>query len=114
VRVATLPSINGGKYMRKTATDCGERFKTINILINNASTQAMCDDLAEIDLDQVENTFQSNIIQMFAITKFSLPHMNKGDSYVLTHPRHSLPSISYTRLWVNVSPAKWLTDMFLA
>jgi NADP-dependent 3-hydroxy acid dehydrogenase YdfG len=44
----------------------------------------MCDDLAEIDLDQVENTFQSNIIQMFAITKFSLPHMDKGDSYVLT------------------------------
>jgi short-subunit dehydrogenase len=30
----------------------------------------------------VENTFQTNIIQMIAITKFALPHMNKGDSYV--------------------------------
>ncbi|KAL4863597.1 hypothetical protein BDV12DRAFT_177288 [Aspergillus spectabilis] len=59
-----------------------KKFGTINILINNASTQFSCGDLAEISLDQVENVFQSNIIQMFAMTKFSLPHMNKGDSII--------------------------------
>lgn len=42
----------------------------------------MCSDLAEIDLDTVEDVFKTNIIQMFAITKFALPHMGKGDSYV--------------------------------
>jgi hypothetical protein len=30
--------------------------------------------------EDVESTFKSNIIQMFAITKFALPHMEKGGS----------------------------------
>ncbi|OJJ53530.1 hypothetical protein ASPSYDRAFT_94730 [Aspergillus sydowii CBS 593.65] len=57
-----------------------ERYGHINILVNNASQQYMCSDLAEIDLDTVEDVFKTNIIQMFAITKFALPHMGKGDS----------------------------------
>ncbi|KAL2855799.1 hypothetical protein BJX68DRAFT_264147 [Aspergillus pseudodeflectus] len=69
-------------FCKKAVDKHIEQYKTLNILVNNASTQAMCDDLAEIDLDQVENTFQTNIIQMIAITKFSLPHMNKGDSII--------------------------------
>jgi NADP-dependent 3-hydroxy acid dehydrogenase YdfG len=40
----------------------------------------MCADLAEINLDDVESTFRSNILQMFAITKYALPHMKKGAS----------------------------------
>jgi short-subunit dehydrogenase len=40
----------------------------------------MCKDFAQINLDSVESTFQSNIIAMFAMTKFALPHMEKGSS----------------------------------
>jgi NAD(P)-dependent dehydrogenase (short-subunit alcohol dehydrogenase family) len=40
----------------------------------------MCPDFAEIDLDNVESTFRSNILQMFAMTKYALPHMEKGGS----------------------------------
>lgn len=46
--------------------------------MNNASKQIKCTDMAEIDLDNVESTFKSNIIQMFAITKYCLPHMREG------------------------------------
>jgi hypothetical protein len=28
--------------------------------------------------------FQSNILQMIAITKYALPHMSRGDSWVET------------------------------
>lgn len=42
----------------------------------------MCKDFSQIDLDVVESVFRSNILQMFAMTKFALPHMKKGDSYV--------------------------------
>jgi NAD(P)-dependent dehydrogenase (short-subunit alcohol dehydrogenase family) len=52
-------------------------------LVNNASKQVMCKDFAEIDLDNVESTFRSNILQMFAVTEYSLPHMKKGSAYVL-------------------------------
>ncbi|KAL4931450.1 uncharacterized protein BDV17DRAFT_288987 [Aspergillus undulatus] len=59
-----------------------KQFGKINILINNASKQYMCTDFTEIDLDQVQDVFETNIIQMFAVTKFALPHMSKGDSII--------------------------------
>lgn len=59
-----------------------DEYGIIHVLVNNASKQIMCEDFAEIDLDNVESTFRSNILQMFAMTKFSLPHMKKGASYV--------------------------------
>lgn len=57
-----------------------EAFGVIHVLVNNASKQVMCDDFADIDLDTVESTFRSNIIQMFAVTKYALPHIPKGGS----------------------------------
>ena len=54
------------------------RYKRIDTLVNNASKQFKCENFAEIDLDNVESVFRSNILQMFAITKYSLPHMKKG------------------------------------
>lgn len=54
------------------------RYKRIDTLVNNASKQIKCTDMAEIDLEDVESTFRSNILQMFAITKYSLPHMREG------------------------------------
>lgn len=56
------------------------RYGQIDILVNNASKQVMCKEFAEIDLDTVESTFRSNILQMFALTKYALPHMAKGSS----------------------------------
>ncbi|PHH64345.1 hypothetical protein CDD81_4702 [Ophiocordyceps australis] len=61
-----------------------ERFGMIHILVNNASKQFMCDDISEIDLGNVESTFRSNILQMFAMTKYSLPHMEKGGCIINT------------------------------
>jgi NAD(P)-dependent dehydrogenase (short-subunit alcohol dehydrogenase family) len=65
---------------RKAVEKHVEKFGKIHVLVNNASKQIMCDDFAKIDLDNVESTFRSNILQMFAITKFALPHMEKGGS----------------------------------
>lgn len=61
-----------------------EKYGKLNILVNNASKQITCKDIKEIDLDDVESTFQSNIIQTIALTKFALPHLSKGDSIINT------------------------------
>ncbi|KAI0071064.1 general stress protein 39 [Panus rudis PR-1116 ss-1] len=61
-----------------------QKFGKIDILVNNASKQTMEKDFANIDLDNVESVFKSNILQMFAITKFALPHMSKGASIINT------------------------------
>jgi NAD(P)-dependent dehydrogenase (short-subunit alcohol dehydrogenase family) len=59
-----------------------DRHGALNVLVNNASKQYSCSNFAEIDLEKVEDTFQSNILQMIAITKYALPHMSKGDSII--------------------------------
>jgi len=44
--------------------------------------QEMCQDIKDIDLDVTEKTFQTNIISMFAMSKYALKHMNRGDTIV--------------------------------
>ncbi|KAF3904024.1 hypothetical protein AA313_de0206956 [Arthrobotrys entomopaga] len=61
-----------------------QEYGRIDILVNNASKQEMEKNFEDIDLDTVESTFQSNILQMFAITKYALPHMQKGSSIINT------------------------------
>ncbi|TFK41814.1 NAD(P)-binding protein [Crucibulum laeve] len=59
-------------------------FKKLDILVNNASKQIMCKSFEDIDLKNVESTFRSNILQMFAVTKFALPHLKRGSSIINT------------------------------
>ncbi|GLB35857.1 putative KR domain containing protein [Lyophyllum shimeji] len=60
------------------------KFGKLNILVNNASKQIKCKKFEDIDLQQVESTFRTNILQMFAVTKFALPHMKRGASIINT------------------------------
>lgn len=57
-------------------------FGKLNILVNNAAMQEMCENLQDIDLNVVEKTFRTNILSMFALTKFALPHMKRGSTIV--------------------------------
>ncbi|KAK9851762.1 uncharacterized protein MYU51_009251 [Penicillium brevicompactum] len=61
-----------------------KRYGTINILVNNASKQYMCEVFENIDLDKTEDIFRTNIVQMIAMAKFALPHMNRGGSIINT------------------------------
>ncbi|KAL2753785.1 hypothetical protein ACRALDRAFT_1064998 [Sodiomyces alcalophilus JCM 7366] len=67
---------------RKAVQKHVENFGKIHVLVNNASKQVMCKDFKEIDLDAVESTFRSNILQMFAMTKYALNHMERGGSII--------------------------------
>ncbi|QVM07395.1 hypothetical protein D8B26_002095 [Coccidioides posadasii str. Silveira] len=69
---------------KKAVDEHVSAYDRVDVLVNNASKQIMCKDFAQIDLDNVASTFQSNILQMFAITKFAIPHMKKGSSVINT------------------------------
>lgn len=60
-----------------------QKLSKLDILINNASRQTMEKDFANIDLDLVEST-RSNILQMFGVTKYALPCLQKGASVIDT------------------------------
>ncbi|GAA5869074.1 hypothetical protein JCM8547_008692 [Rhodosporidiobolus lusitaniae] len=61
-----------------------KEFGFLDILVNNASQQIQCKDLAEIDMDNVEDTFKTNIIQYIGVTKAALPHLKRGDVIINT------------------------------
>lgn len=65
---------------KKAVDEHIKNFGKLHVLVNNASKQIMCDDFTKIDLDEVETIFRSNILQMFAVTKYALMHMEKGAS----------------------------------
>lgn len=54
----------------------------LNVLVNNSSMQEICEDHKDIDIAVVEKTFQTNVVQMMAMTKFALPHMKRGSSII--------------------------------
>ncbi|KGO41229.1 Short-chain dehydrogenase/reductase SDR [Penicillium expansum] len=69
---------------RHTVDEHVKKYGTINILVNNASKQYLCAEFQNIDLDKSEDIFRTNIIQMIAMAKFSVPHMTRGDSIINT------------------------------
>ena len=61
-----------------------QQFGKINILVNNAGVQYPQKDLTDIDDEQLEKTFKTNIFGMFNITRAVLPHLQEGDSIINT------------------------------
>jgi NAD(P)-dependent dehydrogenase (short-subunit alcohol dehydrogenase family) len=45
----------------------------LDILVNNAAEQHVCEDFAEIPVAQVERTFRTNILGYFWVTRAALP-----------------------------------------
>ncbi|WWC62477.1 uncharacterized protein I303_105073 [Kwoniella dejecticola CBS 10117] len=68
--------------VKKVIDEHLKAYGKLDILVNNASKQIMCKDLADIDMGNVESTFRSNILGMFALTKYALPHLKRGASII--------------------------------
>lgn len=59
------------------------RFKRIDILVNNAAYQGkQVEDITELDRQRIEFTFKTNIIAMFDLVRFALPHIPKGGAII--------------------------------
>ncbi|PCH03372.1 Glucose/ribitol dehydrogenase [Penicillium occitanis (nom. inval.)] len=69
---------------RRAVDEHFRSYGSLNILVNNASQQFMCKTFTDIDLNTVEHVFRSNILQMFAMTKYALTYMKKGDTIINT------------------------------
>ncbi|EED20450.1 oxidoreductase, short-chain dehydrogenase/reductase family [Talaromyces stipitatus ATCC 10500] len=69
---------------RRVVDEHYRSYGSLNILVNNASKQYMCKTLTDIDLNTVESVFRSNILQMFAVTKYALTYMKQGDTIINT------------------------------
>jgi NAD(P)-dependent dehydrogenase (short-subunit alcohol dehydrogenase family) len=56
----------------------------IDLLVNNAAEQHICQDFSEIPEEQVERTFRTNILGYFWMAKYALKHMQDGAAIINT------------------------------
>lgn len=61
-----------------------QKFKKIDIVVNNAAVQFEQHSLEDITAEQLERTFKTNIFSYFYIAKFALPHLKEGSTIINT------------------------------
>lgn len=60
------------------------RFGRIDVLVNNAAQQYPQESIENIDRQQLEKTFRTNMFSMFYMVKAALPHMQQGAHIINT------------------------------
>ncbi|WP_415327711.1 SDR family oxidoreductase [Chryseobacterium sp. MMS23-Vi53] len=78
-----------GDVSKKTfRTKCLDKikkdWKTLDILVNNAGIQFPKNDIEKISDDQIQETFNTNIISMIALTRDFLTLLQKGSRIICT------------------------------
>jgi NAD(P)-dependent dehydrogenase (short-subunit alcohol dehydrogenase family) len=72
-------------HCRKVVEDTVKRFGRIDILVNNAAFQgAQVEKFEDLDAERVERTFRTNILAMFHLVRYALPHMKAGATIINT------------------------------
>lgn len=81
----TLPGdLTDAAFCRSLVADAVEQLDGLDILVNNAGKQVVADSLDELTDDQVEQTYQTNILAMFRTTRAALAHLPAGSTVINT------------------------------
>jgi len=71
-------------FCKKAVQEALNELGGLNIVVNNAAVQFPQKDFNDITGDQVRETFETNIIPFFYITREALKHLKKGDAIINT------------------------------
>jgi NAD(P)-dependent dehydrogenase (short-subunit alcohol dehydrogenase family) len=82
--VAVSGDIKSAAHCRKLVDKAVGELGGLDILVNNAAHQATFKVLEEIEDEEWETTFQTNIHAMFYLTKAAVPHMTRGGAIINT------------------------------
>ncbi|MFL5356038.1 SDR family oxidoreductase [Archangium sp.] len=68
---------------RRIIEDTVKRFGRIDVLVNNAAYQGKkVEKFEELTAERLERTFRTNILAMFHLVRYALPHMKAGGSII--------------------------------
>lgn len=71
-------------FCKNAVAQAKKKLGGLNILVNNAAVQYPKTDFKDITGEQVRETFDTNIISFFYITREAMKHLGKGDSIINT------------------------------
>ncbi|WP_426757155.1 SDR family oxidoreductase [Myxococcus sp. Y35] len=72
-------------HCRKLVEDTVKRFGRIDILVNNAAYQGEAvERFEDLDPERLERAFRTNILAMFHLVRYALPHMKEGGTIINT------------------------------
>jgi NAD(P)-dependent dehydrogenase (short-subunit alcohol dehydrogenase family) len=71
-------------FCRDAVARALKEFGRLDCVINNAAEQHPQDDITQIDREQLERTFRTNIFGMFFVTKAAVPSLKKGSTIINT------------------------------
>ena len=77
-------NIRKERQCEKIVNQTIKKFGKLDILVNNAATQKEQKSLKDITDDQLYETFETNILSMFRITRFALPYLRNGSCIINT------------------------------
>ncbi|ATB31031.1 SDR family oxidoreductase [Melittangium boletus] len=70
---------------RQLIEDTVKRFGRIDVLVNNAAYQGKAvERFEDLTAERIERTFRTNILAMFHLVRYALPHMKAGASIINT------------------------------
>lgn len=82
--VAIAGDIGNADFCRDLVEKTVSSFGHLDVLVNNAAEQHPKKSIEEIDEEQLERTFRTNIFSMFYTVKAALPHLKSGARIINT------------------------------
>ena len=76
--------ISDPAFCKQVISQTAEELGGLNILVNNAAQQYPKEDLQQIDQEQLDKTFKTNIYPYFYLSQEALNHLKEGDSIINT------------------------------
>ena len=82
--LAISGDIGDAQFCTEAVARTRERFGRIDVLVNNAAEQHVVDDIAMLDVAQLERTFRTNVFGYFFLTRAARPHLGPGAAIINT------------------------------
>ncbi len=71
-------------FCQRAVQETIDAFGKLDILVNNAAEQHPQESISDIDQQQLERTFRTNVFGVFYMTKAALPHLPEGGAIINT------------------------------